>query len=114
MPLSTRIIFIEGKNENLLLRIYRIVFLTFTRLRSTSYNLRAKNGGGGVIGRKSVKGGKKGHLVAISWYYLHLPGEMRCIGRCLYSEGRSERGQVSFPPLTLFPRIHVTYRFTFL
>lgn len=43
---------------------------------------------------------KKGHLVAISWYYLHLPGEMRwpvCNGRRLYP------GQASgdrYPPYT--------------
>lgn len=99
----------------MLSRIYCTVFLTFTRLHVDALDvLQSAREERDVIGRKSAKGGKKGHLVAISWYYLHLPGEMRwpgCIGRRLYPE-RTGTG-IPFPSHPL-PRIHVTYRFTFL
>lgn len=53
--------------------------------------------------QKGIKNAKKRHryLVAISWYYLHLPGEMRwlvCSGRHLYPDKRTGTGILS-PPL---------------
>lgn len=80
----------------------------FTRLHVDAFGVvqfvREANGAAewGAIGRESKKeenAGKKRrrYLVAISWYYLHLPGEMRwlvCSGRHLYPDERNG-GQVS-------------------
>lgn len=59
---------------------------------------------------KSEKEEKRGHLVAISWYYLHPPGEMRWprVQRAtLIPQTGARRGD------RLSPRTHVTYLYAF-
>lgn len=78
--------------------------------------IRARSDGAvewGAIGRESEKEEnakkkkRRRYLVAISWYYLHLPGEMRwlvCSGRHLYPDERTGTGIL---------HTHVTYLYTF-